>query len=301
MAILTLAGCSTPPLQSTAGTRMVEAEAAFAYPAPGGPAITAITERRYANATQQDILLTTSARNSGQNMLRVQMFGPVDPYVAGQSRLREGYLPVTNVQSEMRQLLPGVAMQSSPYYVQNKYGPFGYAAGRSSTGDTCVYAWQRITSTGMTQTWIGNKGSVQVRLRLCQQGASERELLQSMYEYTITTAFKSGTWNPYGEPLPPAKSLGRVGNPVYPVSQENFVSLTSDPPPPAQKPRPRPRPRVEQVDPPPQLPPAIGPAVPPPPGATSSGATRRAPAQTGEAVVVPPPRCITADGAPCPR
>lgn len=275
---------------------MVEPEAAFAYPAPGGPAISAILERKYANATQQDILLATSARNSGQNMLRVQIYGPVDTKVAGRSRLREGYLPVTNVQSEMRQLIPGVAMHTSPYYVQNKYGPFGYAAGRSASGDTCVYAWQRITSTGMTQTWIGNKGSVQVRLRLCQQGASERALLQSMYDYTITAAFQSGNWNPYGEALPPAETLGRVGNPVYPLGQERFVSVTGDPPP--QQPRRRPPATAKPADPPPQppqLPPAIGPAVPPPPGATTGGAT-----QKGVTTVVPPPRCVTTDGSPCP-
>ena len=291
-----LAGCSTPPLQNAVGTRMVEPEAAFAYPAPGGPAISAILERKYANATQQDILLATSARNSGQNMLRVQIYGPVDTKVAGRSRLREGYLPVTNVQSEMRQLIPGVAMHTSPYYVQNKYGPFGYAAGRSASGDTCVYAWQRITSTGMTQTWIGNKGSVQVRLRLCQQGASERALLQSMYDYTITAAFQSGNWNPYGEALPPAETLGRVGNPVYPLGQERFVSVTGDPPP--QQPRRRPPATAKPADPPPQppqLPPAIGPAVPPPPGATTGGAT-----QKGVTTVVPPPRCVTTDGSPCP-
>jgi hypothetical protein len=68
-------------------------------------------------------------------------------------------------------------MQTSGYYVQNKYGAFGYAVGQTRSGDTCFYGWQRITSTGFTQTWIGNKGSIQVRLRLCDQNASRSECL----------------------------------------------------------------------------------------------------------------------------
>lgn len=81
-------------------------------------------------------------------MLRVQLFGPVDRKAAGQTELRAGFLPPSNIGTEMRQLFPGVRMARSPYYVQNRYGPFGYAVGRSSSGDTCLYAWQRLTSTG---------------------------------------------------------------------------------------------------------------------------------------------------------
>ena len=62
-------------------------------------------------------------------MLRVQIFGPVDPAAAGQDKLREGYLPLGNIGSEIREAVPGVRMQTSPYYVQNKYGPFGYVIG----------------------------------------------------------------------------------------------------------------------------------------------------------------------------
>lgn len=285
---------------------MVEAESAFAYPAPGGPAITAIVERRYANATQQDILLATSARTTGQNMLRIQLFGPVDTKAAGQTKLREGYLPVTNVQSEMRQLIPGVAMQTSPYYVQNKYGSFGYAAGRSASGDTCIYAWQRIASTGFAQTWVGNKGSLQVRLRLCEQGAWEQSLLQSMYDYTITAVFRTRNWNPYGDAPPADETLGRTGSPVYPAGQVRFETVTADPPPPAveqPRPRPRPKPPVAEVVPPPELPPAIGPAVPPPPGATVGAAAEggAAAVRAGGAPVVPVPRCVPTGGADCPR
>ena len=207
-------------------TKMVPTEQAFALPEVGGPAVTAVLEKRYANGTEQDVLLATSAATPGQNLLRIQIFGPVDTSLASQDKLRAGYLPAKNVNAEMRKLIPGVRMQTSNYYVQNKYGPFGYAVGRTTSGDTCFYGWQTITSTGFAQTWIGNKGSIQVRLRLCDQNASEQRLLQSMYGYTINASFKDKNWNPYGVPLPPDEALGRPGAPMYPVSASRFETVT---------------------------------------------------------------------------
>jgi hypothetical protein len=296
---LALAGCAQQTqVGSLSDTQMVSAEKAFAYPGPGGPAITGIIERHYANALQQEIALSTSAHSPGQNMLRVQLFGPVDRKAAGQTELRAGFLPPSNIGTEMRQLFPGVRMARSPYYVQNRYGPFGYAVGRSSSGDTCLYAWQRLTSTGSTQTLIGNKGSVQIRLRLCDQALPEERLLQTMYDFTISSYFRSSGWNPYGEVNAPDASLGRSGAPVYPTASEKFATVTT-PVAPAVERVVRPR----QVAPAPQRvptqPEATGPVVPPPPGAaTPQGATRlptvrvqNAPASVQPAVIVPPPPC----------
>jgi hypothetical protein len=296
-----LAGCSRGvPLRSDQQTRMVPAEQAFAMPEVGGPAVTAVLEKRYANATEQDVLLATSAATPGQNLLRIQIFGPVETAIANRDTLRAGYLPAKNVNSEMRELIPGVRMKTSGYYVQNKYGPFGYAVGRTSSGDTCLYAWQRITSTGFTQTWIGNKGSIQVRLRLCDQNASEQRLLQSMYGYTINASFKSRNWNPFGEPLPPDETLGRPGAPTYPVSAPRFETVTEPIAAPAPKRR---SPTRRQAANPPvpattRQPVPVGPTVPPPPGdgvasSSQSGArTVQAPASAppqGGAPLVPPP------------
>lgn len=311
--VLMLAACAQPPpLVNSSGTNLVSTETAFAFPAPGGPAITAVIERRFTNATQQDILLSTSARTPGQNMLRVQLFGPVDTSAAGQTRLRDGYLPIGDIGSEMRQLLPGIRMLRSPYYVQNKYGPFGYAAGRSASGDTCLYGWQRISSTGMTQTWVGNKGSIQLRLRLCDQNASEQRLLDVMYGYTITSSFKTRNWNPYGEPAAPDASLGKAGQPIYPVGISRFETVTG--PPPTAQPRQsndgvyRAR-RQASVEPPPVPPQSapLGPVVPPPPGAERANSQVPAslvppPVSAADTVgkgtvpIVPPPPCV-ADAA----
>lgn len=310
-----LGGCAQPAPQiggmSTA--RVVTADAAFAVPDPGGPLIATVIETPYANAVQQDILLATSARTPGQNMLRIQFFGPVDSSAGGQSRLRDGYLPIGNVGSEMRTLLPGIAMQRSPFYVQNKYGPFGYAVGRSASGDTCFYGWQRIASTGATQTWVGNKGSIQIRLRVCDQTASERRLLEMMYGFTIKSYFKSQNWNPYGDPSPPPESLGRAGSPVYPVGQTRFETVIpqATPAPRAAAAPPR-QPAAAQAEPPQQLPAPIGPTVPPPPGQTRIDAANQAPATVpapanagpssivapaSNTTLVPPPPCGAAN--PC--
>ncbi|WP_181166479.1 MULTISPECIES: cellulose biosynthesis protein BcsN [unclassified Mesorhizobium] len=305
-----MASCANPPpLNNSTGTSLISPETAFAYPPPGGPAVTAVLEQRFANATQQDILLSTSARTPGQNMLRVQMFGPVDASMAGESRLRDGYLPIGDVGTEVRQALPGIRMQRSPFYVQNKYGPFGYAVGRSASGDTCLYGWQRITSTGSTQTLIGNKGSVQVRLRLCDQNASEQHLLDVMYGYTISASFKTRNWNPYGQAPAPDEAIGKSGHPIYPLGATQFGTVTTPRPSPAKLVRHASRPRVmaSQAPATPDSEQPIGPLVPAPPGGQTADSRTPRPAPTvpnsgassAPAIVVPPPPCAQSDASNC--
>ena len=43
-------------------------------------------------------------------------------------------------------------------------------------------------------------GLLQIRLRVCQAGAGEKELVELMYGYTVTGGFVGATWNPYGRP-----------------------------------------------------------------------------------------------------
>lgn len=305
--LLPLAACASPVrIDTPSGPRVVEPDQAFAVPAVGGPQLTGIVQQQFSNAVQQDILLATSATTPGQNMLRVQFFGPVDSSASGtDTALRPGFLAPANIGSEMRQMLPGVPMQRSPYYVQNQYGPFGYAVGRSAGGDTCFYGWQRITSTGLTQTWVGNKGSIQLRLRLCQAGATEEQLLQSMYGFTIRSYFRDGTWNPYGAPAGPEETLGRSGAPVYPGGVTGLATVGPVvPAAAASQPRRISAPRVAPAPTGPArpgpLPAPIGPAVPPPPvsavPASAAPAAGAAAAPAGSnvpaAVRVPaPPAC----------
>ena len=295
-AILTASCSSGVPLRSGEQTRMIPAEQAFVLPEAGGPAVTTVVETSFANATQQDVLLATSAATPGQNMIRIQVFGPLDPKLAGPERLRPGYLPARNINAEMRELIPGVRMRTSAYFVQNKYGPFGYAVGHAASGDTCFYGWQRIASTGLTQTLVGNKGSIQLRVRLCDENASEESLLLVMYGYTITASFRDKNWNPYGAPLPPAETLGRAGAPIYPATTSTLPAANS-PIGVAAAPKrvsstPAEAPRMAA---PAALPAPTGPVVPPPPGArVVSTTTAPRSAQDSQAPdesvpVIPPP------------
>jgi hypothetical protein len=160
-----------------------------------------------------------------------------------------------------------------------------------------------LTSTGYTQTFIGNKGSIQIRFRYCDRTLSEQRLLQAMYDFTISAYFRSGNWNPYGEPNAPDASLGKAGEPLYPVAATGFATVSP------------PRARQEPTRPTRQHAPAsragaaaakaepTGPAVPAPPvsGTPADAAGPRdgaQPAGRGKApvVIVPPPPCDPAGG-----
>ena len=124
-----VAGCAGPPEISTSATHeAAPPEKAFVKPPPGGPAIVAVVQ----HGTGQDIMLATHARRPGQNRIHVRLKQHAD-----------GALAPLGAIAEMRAALPGIAMRKSPYYVQNRYGPFGYGVGRSGP-DLCLYAWQGI-------------------------------------------------------------------------------------------------------------------------------------------------------------
>ncbi|WP_457299862.1 cellulose biosynthesis protein BcsN [Phyllobacterium sp. P5_D12] len=300
-----LAGCAAGGApQILVSTRTVDTNQAFALPPPGGPSIVSVIERPYNNAVQQEILLATSARTPGQNVLRVQFFGPVKANLSGGDKLRDSQLGVTDISRELRGTLPGIAMKRSPNYVQNRYGPFGFASGRSRSGDTCVYAWQRIRP-GESQTrWLTGRGSIQVRLRLCDSNLTEQQLLAFMYGYSVNAAFNDYSWNPYGDAPGPAENLGKSGEDVYSSGPEAPPAEALMPPPVRARAPQQVQRRVDtQAAPAPMRvrPAPIGPLVPPPPGmqGTSTiqpigtapvvpGAGTR-PANTNSNIYVPPP------------
>ncbi|AXV14406.1 cellulose biosynthesis protein BcsN [Neorhizobium sp. SOG26] len=210
------AGCAGNPTQLGTFAKTVPNEEARLLPPPSGPAIVSVIERRYNNAVAQDIYLATSAATPGQNSFKVEFFGTANPFLYGDNNLTSRPVTQSGIASEMRQALPGIRMQRSAFFVQNNYGPFGYAFGHGAGRDLCLYAWQQIRSPGGTVSPLANNGSIQVRLRLCQTDASEERLLAVMYNYTITGSVDSNTWNPYGEPKPVSSDLGGVGAPIYP-------------------------------------------------------------------------------------
>lgn len=205
MAFALLAACSTgSPISTAANRRAIDATSAFVIPPAGSFSIVGVTERNYANATQQEISLSTDSSLSGQNWIRATLFGPVAKEFAGQTALSNRALALGSIDSEVRRAIPGVRLARSPYYVQNRYGPFGYATGRRGR-DTCLFGWQRLNS---RPSLIGNKGSIEVRLRICDRNATEQELLSAMYGYTIAAYFSDRGWNPYDRAPSPDPSLG---------------------------------------------------------------------------------------------
>lgn len=211
-----IAGCAGQPVQIGSFAKSVPPEDAILLPPPGGPGILSVIERRYDNALEQDIYIHTSARTPGQNAFRVQMFGTISPFRLSDNKLTSRPVTTAGIATEMRKALPGIRMKRASFYVQNNYGPFGYAFGRGAGGDLCMYAWQQVRAPTGTISPLANHGSIQVRLRLCKANATERELLAVMYHYTITGAVDTAGWNPYGEPQPVSPTLGGIGAPIYP-------------------------------------------------------------------------------------
>ncbi|EUC00332.1 hypothetical protein PMI07_003618 [Rhizobium sp. CF080] len=220
-------GCAGQPLQMGTFAKNVPAEQAMVLPPPAGPGIVSVIERRYNNAIDQDIFLYTSALTPGQNVLKAQFFGTASPFKLSDNTLTSTPVTEAGVASEMRRLLPGVRMERSSFFVQNNYGPFGYAFGRSAGSDLCMYGWQQVRSPAGTVSPLANHGSIQIRVRICEANATEQKLLAFMYNYTITGAVDDGGWNPYGEPQPVSSSLGGVGAPIYPrpASTETIVPV----------------------------------------------------------------------------
>lgn len=262
---LVLAGCGGPAVTRHALNGSVEPAKAFALPPPGGPAVTGVIERTYSNAIQQEIVLASDTAVSGQNMIRIQIFGRTGQS-AGTSRAGDPFLASSDIGRELRAYFPGVAMRRSPLYAQNSYGPFGYAVGTHGSGDMCLYGWQRMTSAKNAGPF-SPQGSIQVRMRICQRGATERSLLAMMYGYTINASLPGG-WNPYGNAPDPDPRLGRTGQTVNPADGSWVDGMAEPAPQPAVRrtvrtsASPSPKPAAEAVP----APPAGAPVVPPPPG-----------------------------------
>jgi len=223
LAIPLLAAACTTRSELSFATLMTEVPAtrAIVVPPPGGPSIVAVLERKYQNGISQEIALSTASLTPGQNAFYVSLASGSSPpseiddvlTIPGLGLMQE------RVQKEMEERLPGIEMQTSLVYVQNKYGPFGFATGRSASGDVCLYAWQRIEPNEPAILVPG--GVISIRLRLCDADATQEQLLRSMYGFTIAAYYLSGSWNPYGSPPPVPEQLGQVDAPIYPLGMSS--------------------------------------------------------------------------------
>ncbi|MBM6594809.1 cellulose biosynthesis protein BcsN [Microvirga pudoricolor] len=217
---LAAAGCSMrSDLEFTTLMNEVPATRAIMVPPPGGPGVVSVLERRYLNGVSQEIALSTAAEGRGQNTFWIRLVNDPRALTENDDSLSIGRLDPLDIYNEINERLPGINMQTSNYFVQNKYGPFGYAVGRSGAGDLCLYAWQQIEPT--ENAIFMTSGTVSVRMRVCQANATEEQLLRVMYGYSISAYFKSDSWNPYGTPPPPSPQLGQIDAPIYPLGSAN--------------------------------------------------------------------------------
>lgn len=269
--------------------RDVSPREAFVLPQSGGPAVVGVLEQRYRNGVEQEIVLAGGGGVGAQNTIRAQFIGPVDRSTSGRTELSERSLARADIAGELRREFPGVAMRRSPLYVQNRYGPFGFATGRLGSTN-CLYAWQRLSGTDHATLLLRPRGIINLRLRQCEAGATDAQLLATMYGLGVNAFLNHFSWMPYGDPPAPSATLGETGAPLYP---EPLVAAadTIAPAAPSEDPAPRPPPprraaRAVAATPPDalrpeQLPQPTGPAVPPPPG--------EAPAYPASAPAAAPP------------
>lgn len=192
---------------------------AFMVPPPGGPQPIAVLEQRYRNAYAQDIVLENTSAAPGQNVLLVRAFGPMGR-TAGRERLERDVPTITDIRREMRERFPGIHMEVSGLYAQNRYGPFTYATGRAA-GANCLYAVQRIAAE--ERVFAAQRGAIVWRLRVCDRNTAPRDLLLLAYGLTINGYFLDPRWNPYGDP---PEFDPRVGTPGETVLPEQRVDPT---------------------------------------------------------------------------
>ena len=221
---LALAACAHAPTDLAPQTaRTVTATEALIFPPPGGPGILGVVETVYENAVQQEIALATEARTPGENKITVVLFSGKGDDGSG-SGLKDVPFTQINLTEEALAAWPNSGMAVSPYYVQNDYGPFGYAVGRPSTGDTCLYAWQRIAP-ALKPSGALQRGAVVIRLQLCDPKRSEESLLNVMYQLRVNAP----VFNPGRAPA----EIGRIAIPIKPDGPTGFtpvIKVTPRPP-----------------------------------------------------------------------
>lgn len=216
------AGCTMrPDLGFMSLTAQVPVTEAIVVPPPGGPAVIAVLQRKYPNGVTQEIALSTASSTLGQNAFYVGFINNPEAVSEEGDVLRLRPPNPERIQIEMEERLPGIDMHTSLLYAQNKYGPFGFATGRSATGDLCLYAWQQIEPA--EPALFVPHGAISVRLRLCDADATEAQLLRTMYSFTISAYMDSGGWTPYGSPPPPPAFLGQMDAPIDPLASRNGI------------------------------------------------------------------------------
>lgn len=275
-----LAACATTSDLPASEAEIVRPSSAFILPPPGGPAIITVVETTFPNAIRQDISLATEARSTGENKISIIRFMGRGGD-GSDAALKDIPFTQVNLTQEALAAWPGSGMAVSPYFVQNAYGPFGYAIAKPPNGDSCLYAWQRIEP-ALKPSGAVDRGAIIIRVQLCRRGVSEETLLGIMYNLRLNMAVFPALKAP--------AAIGRIAAPIKPVGAGGFAEVipTSQPVPrPAAAPKPQPAaiPAVATIPTPPP-----GAPIVPGPGGTSSQTGTIVPRPPTNSVLVPSPR-----------
>jgi Cellulose biosynthesis protein BcsN len=280
-------GCATPrTILPNLTERQVPVDQAFVSLGPGTPAPLSIVQRDYQNAARQTIVLATQGKTPGENSLRVDVVGVSNSDINREAKLPDVSLKEADLVTEAQQALPDVPLRTSLSFVQNRYGPFGYAIGKSSQGDECIYAWQRLATPDRELSLVNSRDSLSIRLRLCEPRLSEARLAAVMMGLNVNVSLSGGAFTGESRPLRP-----EVGAPGSIMGPPEVLSASANPIAPQQTPprrrainaKPHKTAAAPSVREPPQLSPPPGSViVPPPPLASNSVAPTSVP-------TVPPP------------
>lgn len=200
---------------------------AMLVPAVDSTPIQNVLESRYSNAYVQELILETNARRPGQNRFDVTFVLPGETGGPGTRDLALARIDPDLIHLELSDRFPDVGMNVSSYFVQNRYGPFGFATGRASAGDTCLYAWQTIVPERRASLLHGPGGRIEVRLQLCDANAREADLLEVMYGFTINAYLSRWDWQPYGDVPVLRPEFGAPGADVRPLAPATAVPVPS--------------------------------------------------------------------------
>lgn len=269
-----LSGCATTNDLPASEAEIVRPASAFILPPPGGPAIITVVETTFPNAIRQDISLATEARSTGENKISIIRFMGRGGD-GSDAALKDIPFTQVNLTEEALAAWPGSGMAVSPYYVQNAYGPFGYAIAKPPNGDSCLYAWQRIEP-ALKPSGAVDRGAIIIRLQLCRRGVSEEALLSTMYNLRLNMAVFPALKAP--------AAIGRIAAPIKPTGAAGFAEVI-----PTSQPAPRP---VAAPKPQPTTIPAVTTIPTPPPGAPIVPGPTGIGGQTGTVVPRPPSNTV---------